>query len=477
MSEKAVLSDIEKDEKQKKMAALAEEILTNARNTLLVSLRFLDVALSQFIRAPVSEGTICTNGQYLFYDPLFILRAFQEEPAVTTRNYLHIVLHCIFRHMYNAENMQKELWDLACDIAVEATISELNLKNTVSGRVKYQRETLDALQNAIGKLTAEKVYRYFRDNPLSEEERQKLPPVFKGDDHALWYQGEKAVNAMLARSGRQKEKPGLVKSTGGVVSSNRLQRAEEKSQSDKWKEIAENMQMELKTFSRQHADAAGGLIQNLEEVGRETYDYKDFLKKFAVRREFMRINDDEFDYIYYTYGLKLYKNVPLIEPLEYKEEKRIRDFVIAIDTSGSVSGELVQTFVQKTWNILKSTESFFSKMNLHIIQCDSKIQEHVKITDQKSFDRYIENMEIKGLGGTDFRPVFALVNKLRRDKEFTDLKGLIYFTDGEGIFPPRKPDYDTACVFIDSDSNNPRVPPWVIRLILKREDIESLPEI
>ena len=87
--------------------------------------------------------------------------------------------------------------------------------------------------------------------------------------------------------------------------------------------------------------------------------------------EAMRVNDDEFDYIYYTYGLKLYKKLPLIEPLEYKEIKAVKEFVIAIDTSASTSGELVQRFVQKTYNILKQEESFFTKIKLHIIQCDA----------------------------------------------------------------------------------------------------------
>ena len=50
--------------------------------------------------------------------------------------------------------------------------------------------------------------------------------------------------------------------------------------------------------------------------------------------------------------MKLYKNMPLIEPLEYKEVKKIRDFVIAIDTSASVQGELVEHFLRKTCEIL-----------------------------------------------------------------------------------------------------------------------------
>ena len=157
--------------------------------------------------------------------------------------------------------------------------------------------------------------------------------------------------------------------------------------------------------------------------------------------------------------------MPLIEPLEYKEVKRIKEFVIAIDTSGSVAGELVQSFVQKTYNILKSTESFFSKINLHIIQCDADIQEHIKITSQEEFDTYIKTMQIKGLGGTDFRPVFDEVDELIHNKEFTNLKGLIYFTDGYGLFPIKKPDYDVACVFVNDGYEIPEVPSWVIKLI------------
>ena len=238
-----------------------------------------------------------------------------------------------------------------------------------------------------------------------------------------------------------------------------------------WQSIAERMQVDLETFGKQRGLLPGAMTQNLQAVNREKYDYTAFLKKFAVMGEAMKINDDEFDYIFYTYGLQLYEKMPLIEPLEYKEIKAIKEFVIAIDTSGSTSGELVQKFVQKSYNILKSTESFFTKINLHIIQCDADIQEDKKITCQEDFDEYLKTMQIHGLGGTDFRPVFEYVEQLRKDKAFTNLKGLIYFTDGIGLFPDRKPDYDTAFVFIDDEYNNPYVPPWAIKLVLQAEEI------
>ena len=35
----------------------------------------------------------------------------------------------------------------------------------------------------------------------------------------------------------------------------------------------------------------------------------------------------------------------------------------------------------------------------------------------------------------DFRPAFEYVNRMIRQGNFTDSKGLLYFTDGEGIYP------------------------------------------
>ena len=187
--------------------------------------------------------------------------------------------------------------------------------------------------------------------------------------------------------------------------------------------------------------------------------------------EAAEINHEDFDNIFYTYGLRLYKNLPLIEPLETREVMRVRDFVIAIDTSGSTSGELVNKFLTKTYNLLMSTESFFSKVNIHIVQCDAQVQEAVKITKREEFEDYLKHMTIRGLGGTDFRPVFAYVDQLVKQREFTHLKGMIYFTDGYGIFPSRKPEYTTAFVFVQDEFNNLSVPPWAIRLILEKDEI------
>ena len=175
-----------------------------------------------------------------------------------------------------------------------------------------------------------------------------------------------------------------------------------------WQQIAEQIALEMEMTAQKYGEHAAGLVQNLAEVNREKYDYVQFLKKFASLGEVMQTDDDEFDYIFYTYGLELYQNVPLIEPLEYKAVKRIKEFVIAIDTSGSVSGEAVQNFVQSI--IFYCSRSYFTKINLHLILCDAAVQADIKITKREELEKAIMNLEIKGGGGTDFRPVFRHVD-------------------------------------------------------------------
>lgn len=447
-----------------KAESLAREVLILSRNTLLVNLRFLDSALSQFKFVPYN-GTLATDGRHLCYDYVEILKRYKNEKEVLVRDYLHLVMHCVFRHIFMSKMVNRPCWDLACDIAAEYSITELGLKSATAKREALQEKVYAELKQEIKILTAEKIYRYYLDKGLSPLEMANLRGLFYADDHFLWYGASDLIAAIIGED--QSNGNGDDNSDGEPSENNGSSNA----LSEIWQEISEKIQTDLETFSKQQGDKAGGMMQNLSAVNREKYDYTAFLKKFAVLGEVMKINDDEFDYIFYTYGLKMYEKMPLIEPLEYKEVKRIKEFVIAIDTSGSVSGELVQTFVQKTYNILKSTESFFSKINLHIIQCDAEIQEHVKITSQEEFDKYLETMKIRGLGGTDFRTVFEFTQKLIDEKGFTNLKGLIYFTDGFGTFPAKKPAFDTAFVFVDDEYNNPDVPPWAIKLVLQKDEI------
>lgn len=455
-------------EQQNKVNEIALEILNMCRNSLIVNLRFISSAVSALqLKKIYSIDTTATDGENYYYNPFVILKNYKTAKELPCRQYLHTLFHCIYRHMFIGNIQNERYWDIACDIAVENSINGLYLGIVDISRIKLQNDEIAEIAKEVKYVTAEMIYKHFLNTQPSEERMSKLENIFKMDNHDMWHKKnrENNVDNNFGDNDSQND------DSNDNNSDKRINSHSQKIIEQRWQDISDYIQTALETLEKDRGDKAGSLMQNLLEVNREHYDYSSFLKKFAIMGETMQINDDEFDYIFYTYGLQLYKKMPLIEPLEYKEVKRIKEFVIAIDTSGSVSGELVKKFVTKTYNILKSTESFFSKINLHIIQCDAEIQTDVKITSQEELDNYIKNMTLHGFGGTDFRPVFKYVDMLIEKHEFVNLKGLIYFTDGFGIFPERQPNYYTAFAYVYEGYENPYVPVWAIKLILQPEEI------
>ncbi len=456
------------DEMLKKADELALQVIEHARNTLFLNLRFMDNALSR-LRPTLYEGTIGTDTTRMFYDPFHVLREFKENEYAVAHLYLHTIMHCIFRHPYVSPAIRRELWDLSCDCAVEQMIRELDVPSVINSTTNAAETLLDSLREQVQFMTAEHIYHFFSEKGVTDEQAAAMRRCFLEDDHEAWYE---VVRQEGNGDGGGGGSPDTDDSSRFPFfcdpSAMSFQEA-----SDVWKKLSQQIEIDLESFSVTKGNMAGCMIQNLKELHREKYDYSEFLRKFSVMGEAMHIDEDSFDYNFYTYGLNLYGNVPLVEPLEYKEVRRIREFVIAIDTSGSVMGETVQKFIQKTYNILMQQENFFNKVNIHIIQCDAQIQSDVKITSRQEFDEFIKSMKLYGFGGTDFQPVFQYVDQLIKQKEFKNLRGLIYFTDGFGTFPNFKPSYKTAFVFLDNAQNNYDVPIWALKLILRKEEIDG----
>ena len=145
----------------------------------------------------------------------------------------------------------------------------------------------------------------------------------------------------------------------GQVSQNREVMFSNQKLEELWKQAAKKIQVDLETFMRSRSGETGDFLVNLKLANRKKQDYSAFLRKFNRLGERMKINDEEFDYNFYTYGMQLYGNMPLIEPLEYKEVNRLEELVIAIDTSGSCSREMVRRFLGETYQILSTRENFF----------------------------------------------------------------------------------------------------------------------
>lgn len=235
----------------------------------------------------------------------------------------------------------------------------------------------------------------------------------------------------------------------------------------RWREISLRADVALDDFAQLWGAYGGEFSMALKRSNVDRVDYGEFLRRFVARDEQLMVNDEEFDYVYYCYGLERYGNMPLIEPLEYADDGRIRDFVIAIDTSASTKGDTVAAFVERTVDILEDAGAFSDALNLYLIQCDAQVQDVARISSRAEARAWADSLELKGFGGTDFRPVFAYVDDLMDAGELAHLKGLLYFTDGQGAYPRIKPRYEVAFVLSDEAYiEEPDVPPWALRVKL-----------
>lgn len=448
-------------ETAERLQAIGSSILRAARDELYLGMRFLDVALSSF--SYQMDGSIHgfgTDGREIYFQPQMLGGLYKENRILVNRGYLHMVFHCTFRHFawrgagrnigagYSAgennadseKTIEERLRDLSCDIAVEHIIDGMNYRSIRFSRSLLRRETYRLLEKEGKTLNAQRVYKILSGWNLSEKDFVNLEQEFRTDDHKYWEskKPDQKPNPMLSR---------------------------------KWGEINDGIETDLETFSQEAGERDGDFLEQIKTENRSKYDYREFLRKFAVFHEELAVDDDSFDYNFYTYGLRLYGNMPLIEPLESKEVKKVEEFVIVIDTSMSCSGELVRKFLEETYGVLSENESFFTKINVHIIQCDEKVHTDKKITSQEEMKDYMEHLELYGDGGTDFRPAFEWVDRLLEQHEFHNLKGLIYFTDGFGIYPQKMPPYKTAFVFMQDNYRDVDVPVWAMKLILDEDDL------
>lgn len=413
----------------------SSKVMLLARDTITVQFRFFDAALSKYKLMEVTGlGGYVADGEFLKYDPAKLLKDYIDEPNFAIRLYLHALFHAIFLHAYRYDKTKEDYWNIATDIAVENVILKMDIPGASLMKDDEARTIISKLKKWVPELTAEKLYREFAVNGISKDAYKDYIRLFSMDTHPL--------------RASYKEEP------------------ETQLTEEDWKKIAERVKAELRSFSK-NGGGDESIFESLDEATKQRYDYDAILRRFAVEGEEILVNPDEFDYIYYTYGLKTYNNMPLIEPLEYAENKRIKEFVIAIDTSASCRGETVKKFLEQTYDILSTTGSFFKEVNIHIIQCDSKIQEDKVVTSRDELSDFIGGSTFKGFGATDFRPVFEYVDDLIANKKFENLKGLVYLTDGYGIYPSKKPDYDVIFTFLKEDPNRMPVPAWAIQVVLE----------
>ena len=420
-------------------STMAARVFSAIRAELYLALPYMNAALCG-LTPHQQEGltAFATDGGSICFSPDWILNLYRKNRRYLPRAYLHSVLHCVFRHLWLRGGRDQALWGLACDIAVENILDHLGV-SSLSRPVGWLRsETYLRLSNQCKILSAGPIYRALCS--WKAEELPRLQQEFFCDSHRLWPKDPESPSAQM--------------------------------QGNRWEQLGRQTQISMQQAgSRASAAEGASALAAQVQAGQSRRLYRDFLRKFAVWHEEPHLDLDEFDLGYYSYGLRTYGNMPLIEPLETRESKRVRDFVIVLDTSESTSGDLVKAFLRETFTLLKSTDSFFAKCRILVMQCDDAVRSETFLSDLNELDQYTRSFVLQGGGGTDFRPAFARIARLRGEGKLRELQGVLYFTDGKGTYPSQRQPYDVAFLFLDTGDTPPEVPPWAMRLVIEPEEL------
>ena len=362
------------------------------------------------------EGFL-TDGRRVFLDAGKLRLDFLEDSGRLCLEILHMLCHCLLGHPFRAwreggkrdreRERGRRAWDRECDWEAWKLAREL------------WGSPLPLLKEA--------------DRLLEEGKEEEAQELLFVDSHEGWFRLDGRQAAWWQGQGEKLLKSGAPKG------------------------------------KRKAGASPGSRERRLVPAAGERGDYRSVLRGLSAWQEETGLNQEEFQYSWYAYGLQLYGNLPLIEPLEYREERKVSDLAIVIDTSASCEKELVQVFLEETRGILEQEKLFFSRFCLHILQCDNRVQKDDCIRSREEFERYLENLVIRGGGGTDFRPAFWRIGELRRDGELKDLKGILYFTDGCGRYPEEEPDYQVWFVMLQGHFDTIDMPGWIHRLVLEEK--------
>jgi predicted metal-dependent peptidase len=333
-------------------------------------------------------GTMATDGTSLFFSPDFVERISEPEVLGVL---CHEVLHVAYAHHLRRGKRQPRLWNIACDYAINLIV--------VGAGMKLPEGAL--LSDDYRGMSAEKIY----DLLLKEQEGKDKPdqPGQGGGQGKIPEGDDWEIGGVLDKPGEE-GKPLTGEALEDAIRQNEVSVSEAATAA-----LAQGkLPLELRRLIN---DIAKGTVRWDEELQRI------FASTFSADYTWSRPNRRHI-------GRGVYL------PSTIKEG--VGEVVIGVDTSGSISGPILDAF----WSVVDDIIEQASPERVHIVWCDSRVQHTQTFEKGESL-----KPEARGGGGTDFRPVFKWV-----DDQGIEPQALIYITDMYGSFPTEAPDYPTIWV-------------------------------
>lgn len=310
--------------------------------------------------------TTWSDGESLYYNRRYIDRLDVDEAQfVVSRE----ALHCALLHFHRRGNRERERWQAACDLALNALLIEDGLKAPAG---------VDLVPEYAG-LVAEEIYPLL---PVSAENRASC-------DHDNQRGSTPADNAPLSP-----ERQELLAA--------------------RWRQRLAAAEQQ----ARQAGKLGAGMARLVERRLQPKLPWRSLLAQYLGYSA-------RTDYSYARPSTR--RGDPAVFPGLRGEEIEL---VVAIDTSGSIRATEIDEFCAEI-DAIKG----LVRARIALLYCDAQLAADCPRYFEP-WDEFRRDPSIEGGGGTDFRPVFEWIERQDRRPDT-----LVYFTDAQGEFPARMPDY------------------------------------
>ncbi len=313
--------------------------------------------------------TVWTNGKDVFFEKNYVSTITREE---FTAVLMHEILHIALLHKKRLQGKNKGRWNLACDYVTNLIIKEEERKSNYKLRLPSNIK----LHNEYINMSVEQVY-------------NKLPDI----DYDNFNQGNEILFDLLQ--------------------DNYLLTPEEV---DRINEVLSY----ANSVAESKGDMPAGLRREIKDLLYPKVDWRLLLK------EFVQSFPSDWDF---TNRDRRFIQTPFFLPQFSGEMVKI---YVAIDTSGSISPDILSAFMTETYAIISN----FDRIDMTLLSVDARLQNIQKV---HSLDEALK-FELKGGGGTDFRDTFEYLEKSG------DCNGLVFFSDMYATFPKAEPHFKTLWI-------------------------------
>ncbi len=410
-----------------------ETKLASARTRLILDKPFLGALVLRLPMQPADANwcpTTATDARAFYYNPDYI-----DELSLDQTQFMlaHEALHCALSHFARRQHRVKHRWDLACDYAINPLLVDDGLKPPPNALVMPMYKGM----------TAEEIYPLIDDNDQSET----LDTHAYDRDNA----GQGRNSSMDERDVQQQQTRGRAdqgKGAGNGEASSEPPDADQQPQQGRDQQTADNEQ------ASQPADDRGGAPQPLTPDEQETLQVQWQQRMAGAAQQAMQAGKlggelkrmiDHLLQPQLPWRMLLARYMTSLSRDDYSWSRPSRregdfimpslrshqlDVVIALDTSGSIRDDEVQEFVDEI-DALKGQV----RARVTLLPCDAQLCAGAPFRFEP-WEQFCRPKNLAGGGGTSFRPVFDWVQQTGARPDL-----LVYFTDADGAFPDREPNY------------------------------------